>query len=106
MSIRKPVQTYRLKMSKEEGKTGIKCYALKISYIDKIILKYIEDDDEYFYFEAEIEGVFKDRSSGVIIEKHYFLSNYLLHKTKEIKHYRLMSDKLYKITYNKIELHD
>ena len=87
------VQTYFLKMSKEDHITGIKCYSLRTSILPEIIATYTGDDDRYFYFEAEVESIFRDRKSGVIIDKN-------------IKYYKLIPETLYKITYNKIEKHD
>ena len=48
------VQTYLLKMSKEEHITGVKCYSLRTSIVPEIIATYTGVDDTYFYFESEV----------------------------------------------------
>jgi hypothetical protein len=100
------VQTYFLKMSKEDHVTGVKCYSLRTSIVPEIIATYTGDDDRYFYFEAEVESIFKDRRSGIIIDKNILFCKYVLQIDKNIKHYKLIPETLYKITYNKIEKHD
>ncbi len=59
------VQTYFLKMSKEDHITGIKCYSLRTSILPEIIATYAGCNDDYFIFEAEVESckitVFKFR---------------------------------------------
>ena len=100
------VQTYLLKMSKEDHITGVKCYSLRTSIVPEIIATYTGVDDTYFYFESEVESIFRDRKSGVIIDKNILFCKYVLQIDKNIKHYKLIPETLYKITYNKIEKHD
>jgi hypothetical protein len=100
------VQTYLLKMSKEDHITGVKCYSLRTSILPEIIATYAECNDDYFIFEAEVESIFRDRKSGVVIDKNILFCKYVLQIDKNIKHYKLIPETLYKITYNKIEKHD
>ena len=100
------VQTYLLKMSKEDYITGVKCYSLRTSILPEIIATYAECNDDYFIFEAEVESIFRDRKSGVVIDKNILFCKYVLQIDKNIKHYKLIPETLYKITYNKIEKHD
>jgi hypothetical protein len=100
------VQTYLLKMSKEDHITGVKCYSLRTSILPEIIATYAGCNDDYFIFEAEVESIFRDRKSGVVIDKNILFCKYVLQIDKNIKHYKLIPETLYKITYNKIEKHD
>jgi hypothetical protein len=104
--IKPTVQTYLLKMSKEDHVTGVKCYSLRTSILPKVIATYTGCNDDYFIFEAEVECIFKDRKSGVIIDKNILFCKYVLQIDKNIKHYQLIPETLYTITYNKIEKHD
>lgn len=106
MKNKPTVMTYNLKMSNEDGQKGIKCYGLKISMIDKIIITFSDEDEDNFYFESDVECYFKDKRSGTIIDTHNLFSKYILLKNKEIKNCNLTPGTLYKITYNKIEKYD
>lgn len=106
MNNKDAVQTYRLKMQKWEGQGLLFCHGLSITRIPHLITTFKHEDDFNFYFTTNVECFIKDVKSDILIDRYFFSSNYILEKNKQTENFKLTEGLLYKITYNKIDLHD
>ena len=106
MNNKDHVQTYKLKMKEYEGKGVLYCYGLSITRLPYLHATYKGEDDFNFFFTSNVEFIAKDRNSKILIDTYFFNTNYILSKNEEIKNIELKEGSLYKLTYNKIQLHD